>query len=369
MKRLLFGTGCLVAAGVVSFACSDGTQQNGSGAFAGSGGAGGAQSSSMSASSSSGAGGNAEPPGPSAACVVSDVDSAVTSMSVEPTVLTTIDALTIRVADAQTGHTNVGVDLCTPNGLVQATFGGVDSAMAPFAWHWNAPPLPLGTTQLIFRADPSNTVYRTLMVDVKGGEMPMDGGVDAPPDAPMGPTDLCNPLPGNILAHTTFEEGMNGQAPAYWQVRDPGAPGACLGSGAPDSHVFLTTAAPGCGGNALAVDARGQWDCYAVQIFSDYNTIQEGATYRISTAARSQGNTVNPAAWFHIGAQWLDGNDSVFGDVKNPKPASADLNDYDWQVVWWDVVAPPGARRIVVWLSAHYPGRVDFDNISVVKLN
>ena len=79
-------------------------------------------------------------------------------------------------------------------------------------------------------------------------------------------------------------------------------------------------------------------------------------------------NTVNPAAWFHIGAQWLDGNDAVFDDIKNPKPASGDLNDYDWKIVWWDVVAPPQAKRIVVWLSAHYPGRVDFDNVSVVKL-
>jgi len=310
------------------------------------------------------------PAEPDPMCVVDDVSSVVTTIEVTPKPLTTSDAPTIFVGDTQTGHTNVGVKLCTPNGLITASFGGVDSGQPPFAWHWTAPALPAGITQIVFEADPANTVYRTLRVDVQEGNPIADAGSDAPPDAPPGPTDLCSPLPGNILAHTTFEEGMNGLAPTFWQVRDPSLPnGACLNSGTPDQHVFLTSAAPGCSGNALAVDARGQWDCYAVQLFSDYNTIQEGATYRISAAARSQGNTINPAAWFHIGAQWLDGNDAVFGDVKNPKPASGDLNDYDWKVLWWDVVAPPGAKRIVVWLSGHYPGRVDFDNVSVVKLN
>ncbi|MCC6553494.1 MAG: hypothetical protein IT372_10810 [Polyangiaceae bacterium] len=367
MRRFFLGsTGSLLAVIVVA-SCSGGDSTGAGGS---------SQSSTTSTTSTSGTGagghggGHTPPPGPDPSCVVPDVESAATTISIDPDPLTTADAPTIHVTDTQTGHTNVGVRLCTPGGLVTAPFGGVDSGAPPFAWHWTAPPLPRGTTQVIFAADPAGTVHRTLRVDVADGGEPPDAGADAPTDAPVGPTDLCNPQPGNILQHTTFEEGMSGLAPSFWQVRDPGAPnGPCLGSGAPDQHVFLTSAAPGCGGNALAVDARGQWDCYAVQLFSDYNTIQEGATYRISAAARSQGNAVNPAAWFHIGAQWLDAGDGVFGDVKNPQPASGDLNDYDWKVVWWDVVAPPGARRIVVWLSAHYPGRVDFDNVSVVELN
>jgi hypothetical protein len=130
----------------------------------------------------------------------------------------------------------------------------------------------------------------------------------------------------------------------------------------------LTQPAPGCSGNALAVDARGQWDCYAIQRVSDYNTIEGGATYRISASARSSGNAVNPAAWFVIGAQWLDSNDQFFGDVKNDKTAAAADNDYDWKLLSFDVVAPANAKRILIWLSGHYPGRVDFDNVSVVKL-
>lgn len=352
----------------VIVACSSGG--SGTGDPTGSGGASsGSSSGQTSASGTSGSGGNAAPPGPALSCVVPDVDSMVTSISIAPNAPTTADALTVFVVDTQTGATNVAVRLCTPNGLVNATFGAVDSGSPPYAWHWTAPALPYGTTQVIFAADPNNTVYRTLRLEVAEAGGPVDGGVDALPDAPPLPTDLCQPQPGNILQHTTFEEGISGFAPAFWQLRDPNAPNNCMGSGTPEQHVFLTSAAPGCGGNALAIDARGQWDCYAVQLFSDYNTIEEGATYRISVAARSQGNAINPAAWFHIGAQWLDGNDNVFGDVKNPKPASGDQNDYDWKVVAWDVVAPPSARRIVVWLSGHYPGRVDFDNVSVVKLN
>lgn len=349
---------------------------SGGGSGAGGSGAGGETASTTTGSTTTtltggagGTGGNTHPPGPDPSCTVADVDSAVTTISVDPAALTTADAPVIHVTDAETGHTNVAVRLCTPTGPQTASFGGVDSGSPPFAWHWTASPLPLGTTQILFSADPSDTVYRTLRVDVAGGGGAGGGGGVGGGGAGGGPTDMCNPQPGNLLSHVTFEDGMDGLAPAFWQVRSPDLPnGACLGSGTPEQHVFLSEAAPGCGGHAVTLDARGQWDCYAIQLFSDYNTITGGATYRISVAARSQGNAVNPAAWFHIGAQWLDANDGVFGDVKNPKPASGDLNDYDWKVLFWDVVAPPEAHRIVVWLSAHYPGRVDFDNVSVVKL-
>ncbi|MFO0565844.1 MAG: hypothetical protein U0263_09285 [Polyangiaceae bacterium] len=180
--------------------------------------------------------------------------------------------------------------------------------------------------------------------------------------------DLCTTSAGNFFAHGDFEEGMDGQAPKGWEVRTPGQPDKCAGSGAPGEHVFLTTPAPGCSGQALAVDARGEWDCYAVQRVTDYDSIQGGATYRISASVRSTGNATNPAAWFVIGAQWLDGSDAFFGDEKNPKTASASENDYEWKKLSFDLVAPANARRILIWLSAHYPGRVDIDNVSVVKL-
>lgn len=178
----------------------------------------------------------------------------------------------------------------------------------------------------------------------------------------------CAAPAGNLFAHGTFEEGMNGLAPSGWEVRTPGQPDKCKGSGQPSEHVFLTQGPTGCGGNALAMDARGEWDCYAVQRVSDYDSIQGGATYRVSASVRSTGNSVNPAAWFILGAQWLDGNDAFFGDEKNPKTASAAENDFDWKVLSFDLVAPPNAKRILIWLSAHYPGRADIDNVSVLKL-
>jgi len=187
----------------------------------------------------------------------------------------------------------------------------------------------------------------------------------SPSDAPVGPTPtLCAAPPKNLIAHGTFEEGMAGLAPKGWEVRNPARPGEC--SGAPSDHVFLTDAPTSCGGKALAIDSSGgAWDCYAVQIVSDYKTIVAGRTYRISATVRSKGNAVNPAAWFTIGAQWVDKGDAFFGDVKNPKTTEI---DYDWKVLSFDVVAPAGAERILIWLSGHYPARVDYDNVSVVEV-
>jgi len=200
-----------------------------------------------------------------------------------------------------------------------------------------------------------------------GGAAGASGGSGGAAGA-SGWTDLCAAPSGNLFAHGTFEEGMSGLAPSGWEVRAPGMPDTCKSSGQPSEHVFLTTGPTGCGGNALAVDARGQWDCYAVQRVSDYNSIEGGATYRISASVRASGNNVNPAAWFVLGVQWLDANDAFFGDEKNPKTATAAENDYDWKVLQWELTAPANAKRILVWLSAHYPGRADFDNVSVTKL-
>ncbi len=113
-----------------------------------------------------------------------------------------------------------------------------------------------------------------------------------------------------------------------------------------------------------------------MQIVTPYSSIEPGRTYRVSATIRSQGNapmgTICPecsAAWFVLGVQWLTGADVFFGDEKNPRPATPALNDHDWQVVQWTLVAPADAHRMLVWLSAHYPGRVDYDNVAVVRLN
>jgi hypothetical protein len=61
------------------------------------------------------------------------------------------------------------------------------------------------------------------------------------------------------------------------------------------------------------------------------------------------------------------GQDAFFGDEKNPKTASAAENDHDWKILEWELTAPPQARRILVWLSAHYPGKVTFDHVAVYR--
>ncbi len=194
------------------------------------------------------------------------------------------------------------------------------------------------------------------------GSLDAAGAGDAGDDAGAS-ADLCTPVAGSLV-DGTFESGMDGLAPAGWQVRDPGAPDRCTGSGAPSEHVYLTDAPPGCGGHALAIDARGEWDCYAVQFFTDYSTIEPGRTYRVSAVVRSERQD-NPAAWFTVGVQWLNGSDGVFGDEKNPMTAEL---DYDWKLLAFDLVAPADARRAVVWLTAHYPGLVAYDNVSIAPL-
>jgi hypothetical protein len=156
---------------------------------------------------------------------------------------------------------------------------------------------------------------------------------------------------------------IEGDAPAGWEVRTPGQVEACADSG---PHLFAADPAPGCGGAALTIDADGSWDCYAVQTVSPYNSIEGGATYVIRATVRAEGND-NPAAWFIVGVQWLDANDGFFGDEKNPQPADPADNNFAWKVLEWEVVAPANARRILVWLSAHYPGAVTYDHVAVYK--
>ncbi len=177
-----------------------------------------------------------------------------------------------------------------------------------------------------------------------------------------GEQDLCQPV-GDLLVDGSLDL-IEGDAPKAWEVRTPGQVDACAGSG---PHLFAADPAPGCGGAALTIDANDAWDCYAVQTVSPYNSIEGGQTYVIRATLRSQGNAVNPAAWFVLGVQWLDENDTFFGDEKNPMPGDPADNDYNWRVLEWEVTAPANARRILVWMTAHYPGEVTYDHIAVLK--
>jgi hypothetical protein len=297
---------------------------------------------------------------------------------------------------SETGYTNVTLRLCGPAGIVTPD-GPTTYPGSPNLWVWSSPGLDRGAYQAQFAADPGGRVYgvAAFIVDDDPRDVDGDGYAgaasggddcnDAAPDIHPGAVDacgdgidsdcsggdaacdLCGSPAGNLLAHGEFEEGMAGPAPAGWEVRSPGMPESC--PGVPESHVYVDSAAPGCAGRSLVIDAGGTWDCYAIQTVSGYGTIEAGRTYRISAAVRSEGNAVNPAAWFLVGVQWVDAGDRFFGDDKNPRTARAEDNDFDWKLLAFDLVAPAGATRILVWLTAHYPGRVHYDNVSVVRID
>ncbi len=210
---------------------------------------------------------------------------------------------------------------------------------------------------LVACGDDDLTSRRDAAVDL--GARDLGEGVDAATDdagVDLGAADVCAAAAGSLVPGEL--DSLDGLVPPGWQVRDPGAPDRC---GDPSEHVYVTD---GPCGSAIAIDARGEWDCYAIQAFTDYSTIEPGATYRLSFAARSEGQD-NPAGWWMIGVQWLDGADGVFGNEQNP--AQSPL-DFEWTRIDWDLVAPANARRAVVWLTAHYPGRVDFDALSFTRI-
>lgn len=284
--------------------------------------------------------------GPDPSCVVPHVGGDVRFAPDPPIAGSPFD---VAVTDA-VAHTNVALRLCTIDGVVDARFLDVRGS---HTWTFGGPPLPPGPTQAIFVGDPDATVLATARVRVADG-VPTDGGVRTD-----GGVDLCA-WPAASLIDGRFDDGLDGLTPPGWQVRDPDAPGRC---GDPREHVYAIDAPPGCGGRALAVDARGEWDCYAIQAFTDYDTIRGGRTYRLRATVRSIGRE-NPGGWFFLGLSWLDGDDRVFGDERNPR---VEPLDFDWRRVELDVVAPPEARRAVVWLTAHYDGRVDFDSVALVE--
>lgn len=286
--------------------------------------------------------GSDTPVGPDPRCLVLDVAG---MLAADPAAPTAGAAFAVLASDP-VALTNVEVVACTPSGPVAGTFVEVTGS---YTWRFNLPGLPPGETQIIFRSDPSATVRATLRVTATGGADagPLDAG-----------SSTCGLLAGSLI-DGTFEEGLSGPAPAGWQVRDPG-----FAAGCPTDTLSVVAGDPACGTSALRIDARGRWDCYAIQTFTDYGAIEPGRTYRIRARVRSEAQD-NPAAWFVVGLQWLDGSDAVFGDEKNPRLADV---SYDWTVIEWDLVAPAGARRALIWLSAHYPGRVTYDDVSIAPL-
>lgn len=280
---------------------------------------------------------------PDPACLVPDVGGTIELVPAVPTAGVGFRA---RTSDP-TALTNVALRVCSPSGVVDATIANVTGS---YVWEWNVPALPAGESQLVFTSDPDGAVRATARVVLEPAAPGDDAGVATPP--------LCA-WPAGSLLDGQFEEGLVDGVPAGWQVRDPATRAACG-----DGHLSLTTGPEGCG-TSLVIDALGSWDCWAIQRFTDHGSILGGHRYRVSAAVRSEGQD-NPAAWFVVGLQWLDASDAVFGDEKNPP--LADVN-YDYTVVSWELVAPPEARRAVVWLSAHYPGRVTYDEVALVPLD
>jgi len=332
---------------------------------------------------------------PLAECIAPETSSDV-SIEIVPEYPRPMIKLVFKVT-SQTGYTNVKLVLCGPAGEIKPGSPDVYPG-SPNLWVWTIDEgINAGIYQAKFSADPADTIYKTLIFNVVDDPADRDGdgyasksagGEDCDDnDCYINPAavdicgdnidqdcngtdetcDFCAPPEGNIISHSEFEEGMSGLAPVGWEVRNPGMPDSCPGS--PDSHVFIGSPPTGCTGHSLVIDAKGTWDCYAIQTVSGYFTIEAGHTYRISAVVKSTGNSVNPAAWFILGVQWVNSRDEFFGDEKNPRTSSAAENDFDWKILTFDLVAPPEATRILVWLTAHYPGKVEYDNISVVKID
>ena len=129
----------------------------------------------------------------------------------------------------------------------------------------------------------------------------------------------------------------------------PGSPARAQGSLPPENFTIAFIGDQGLGSNAEAV----------LQLIGD-----EGADAVVHSGDFDLQD--NPAAWFVIGLQWLDASDGMFGDEKNPEGPNV---NYDWMRMEFDLVAPLNARRAVVWLTGHYPGRVTFDKVSIAPIN
>jgi len=157
----------------------------------------------------------------------------------------------------------------------------------------------------------------------------------------------------NLIRNGGFEEGP-GEYPGvgkYWETND-GQPHPAING--------LTGETKHAGNWSQWLKAHSTWDLGAVRQVSAYNSVTPGKTYRIQAWIKTA-NVGNPAGWYVFGLWWFQG-DAYLGDSKMPRQ---ETNNYDWRLISWTAVAPPGADRVAAVLTRHTDGDVWYDDVFI----
>lgn len=159
----------------------------------------------------------------------------------------------------------------------------------------------------------------------------------------------------NLVRNGGFEEGP-GAYPGvgkYWETNDA------------QTHADINVLAADTrhsGGFSQWLKAHPQWDLGAARQVTPYNSVTAGKTYRVQAWIKTA-NVGNPAGWYVLGIWWFHG-DTYLSDSKMPRQ---ETNNYDWRLITWTAVAPPGADRLAVLLTRHTDGDAWYDDIFVAE--
>jgi hypothetical protein len=160
----------------------------------------------------------------------------------------------------------------------------------------------------------------------------------------------------NVIRNGGFEEGP-GKFPGvglYWETND--------GQKHPDIDVLTANSRHG-RRRCQYLKANPKWDLGAVRQVSAYGSVKPGRTYLIQAWVKTSG-VRNPAGWYVFGAWWFKG-DTYLGDSKMPRQ---ETNNYDWRLISWTAVAPPGADRVAAFLSRHTDGNAWYDDVYIGEI-
>lgn len=160
-------------------------------------------------------------------------------------------------------------------------------------------------------------------------------------------------LAAGIIRNGDFEQGP-GMYPGlgkHWEPID--------GQSHPTRHSLTPSTRQG-GGFCQRLKASPEWEAGAAQQLSDYGSIVAGKSYRIRAWIKTA-NVVDPAGWCVLSIWWLQG-DTCLGVSRMPRQ---DAGNYDWRLVTWTSLAPPGADRVAIVLTRQTDGDVWYDDISI----
>lgn len=157
----------------------------------------------------------------------------------------------------------------------------------------------------------------------------------------------------NLIRNGGFEEGPGAFTGVgkHWETND-GQPHPTINVLTPDTRHG--------GGFSQWLKANSQWDLGTVRQVSPYNSVTAGKSYRVQAWIKTA-NVGNPAGWYVFGIWWFQG-DTYMSDSKMPRP---DSNNYDWRLITWTAVAPPGADRVAAILTRHTDGDAWYDDICI----